>query len=167
MIFSERYAMRVRNVILIILLASTAVCKRETFEPVAEPMSLRLMNPGRPIDLVAEPMKEQMISWDGKKLQELQIEGVLNIEYRGEYYQYLQLKCAMELQCNGSNAYAPISLAMQLSPDGRIATPYSKEERKKRPFLIVPSRNSEQIDSLLATRRLKLLRFRIGYVDKG
>lgn len=142
--------MRVRNVILIILLASLAVCKRETFEPVAEPMSLRLMNPGQTIDLVAEPLKEQMISWDGKKLQELQIEGVLNIEYRGEYYQYLQLKCAAELQCNGSNAYAPISLAMQLSPDGRIATPYSKEERKKRPFLIVPSTNSQQIDSLLA-----------------
>lgn len=142
--------MRLRNVLLIFLLAVLVACKRETFQPAKEPMSLRVINPSKPIDLVAEPLKEQMISWDGKSIPELKIEGILNIEYRDEYYQYLQLKCPAELKCNGSNAFAPVSLAMELHPDGKIAPMYSKEHRKKRPFLIVPSNQSEKIDSLMS-----------------
>ena len=85
----------------LILLSLLTQCKRETFKEPDYAMNLRLIDPSVPTQIVAEPLKEDMIVWNANQIRELPVEGFLDIEYRDEYYQYIQLKCVPELKCNG------------------------------------------------------------------
>ncbi|MCB1166134.1 MAG: hypothetical protein KDK37_04875 [Leptospiraceae bacterium] len=142
--------MRIRKLLLPILLAATIgpQCKRETFREPKYPMALKLIQ-NKPVDIIAEPLKEQRIRWNPAAVESIPIEGFLDIEYKDQYYRYVQLKCSAPLECNGSKAYVPLSLTLELAADPDQAEAYAAENRDKHEFLIVPS------DQMVALNKLQ------------
>lgn len=133
-----------------VLILSGLFCKRETFRPAPYPMSLKVMNESKPIEIVAEPLKDQMIFWNPKQIESLEVEGFLDIEYKDNYYEYIQLKCIPELKCNGKNAYVPVSLVTELTQGENNASPYSAETRDHFEFMIIPSKHEEDLKKINA-----------------
>lgn len=62
------------------------------------------------IEILQEPLKQEMIVWDSEKLAEIPVEGLLRVTYKKTDYFYLQMSCPAALKCNGKKVYIPRNL---------------------------------------------------------
>ncbi|MCR9140625.1 MAG: hypothetical protein NXI24_00020 [bacterium] len=104
-------------IIALAFLLSIGACKQETFEPVAEPQVLLLADPEASVEILQQPLKPETMTWNGRAVESLEIEGTLTVEYDDTVYYFLQLTCPPELKCNGSKAYVPGSLVYGFEND--------------------------------------------------
>ncbi len=98
----------------LIFFIGVSQCKQETFTPLPDAV-LTLANAERPIEILSQPLKKEMIRWDGRKVPSVKVDGFLKIDYQDNQYDYLQITCPPELQCNASKAYVPVSMTTQFS----------------------------------------------------
>ena len=103
--------MKKTTILLVAILAMFASnCVKKKFEKLATPSSLILYHPDKTVDILQEPLKEDMVKWSNKNISKIPVEGFLRVTYKDNDYFYLQMNCPKELKCNGSKAYVPRNL---------------------------------------------------------
>ena len=138
---------------LLILLALTAMhCIKKQFIAFERPHSVMHIRQNSSIEILQEPLKQEMIMWDSGKLAEIPVEGLLRVTYKKTDYFYLQMNCPAELKCNGKKVYIPRNLTHAPEAD---SLPF-KSEYKEPPVDASATRfvlaETPQIKELIATR---------------
>ncbi len=114
------------TILILPVLLVTIACAKKTFMPMPEPAVIIQLSPNATIDIVQEPLKDGMVKWPDFRLNAIEIEGALRVNYKNIDYFYWQLKCPAELSCNGEKAYIPISMTEQYAPE---KMPFAKERQ--------------------------------------
>ncbi|MCB1173652.1 MAG: hypothetical protein KDK39_08810 [Leptospiraceae bacterium] len=122
---------------------------RETFARLQAPALLLLANPDKTIPILKQPLKKEMLDWSNRKAPALQVDGVLRVDYKGQYYDYLQLICPPQLPCSGAKAYVPLALTRAYGAPAKEIEKINKgsDDREKNTqieFLIVPVNNPSE-----------------------
>lgn len=136
----------IQSLALLCLLA--AACTKKTFEAVKQPAALIKLNAGEKINLIQEPLKEGMVTWENTAAH-LDVEGLLRIVAGKQSYFFWQIKCPATLKCNGEKVYLPVvsTLAYDVAK-----VPFAKEQPQPQniqAFLV----DSERIQTALVTAK--------------
>lgn len=92
----------------VLLLALFAgACTKKTFEAVKEPAALIRINTGNTVNLIQEPMKDAVVTWE-TSIKSIDLEGVLRVHYKNTDFWFWQMKCPTGLKCNGEKVYFPV-----------------------------------------------------------
>ncbi len=123
--------MRKLHLVIPALLSLLALhCVKKQFVPFEIAHSVMLLKPGTPVEILQEPLKKEMIAWNGEKPAHIAVEGLLRVTYKDVDYFYLQLNCPQELKCNGKKAYIPRNLTHAANRDH---VPFKSEYKEAEP----------------------------------
>lgn len=82
---------RLLKIFAVLALLCTIACAKKTFVKLAEPAVVIQLTGGKPIDILQEPLKNGLVSWDETKIAAIEIEGALRVTYQKTDYFYWQL----------------------------------------------------------------------------